>query len=94
MSSTDSKTYQAAIREIDAAKKHISTLETSILEQMEIVEQAEKEIAEHESDISRMSAEKDEKLHAFEEQTRAQTEEVDSPARQTRTSHGVCCRNR
>ncbi len=77
MSSTDSKTYQAAIREADAAKKHISTLETNILEQMEIVEQAEKEIAEREADISRISAEKDEKLQAFDAQTSAQTGEID-----------------
>ena len=35
MSSTNEKAYTAAIREVDAARKHISTLETQILEQME-----------------------------------------------------------
>ena len=77
MSSTNSKAYEAAIREADAAKKHISTLETQILEQMEATEQAEKEIGEHEPEIARLRAEMDEKLKAFEEQTRVQTEELE-----------------
>ena len=77
MSSTNAKAYEAAIREADAAKKHISTLETQILEQMEASEQAEREIGEHEPEIARLRAEMDEKLKAFEEQTRAQTEELE-----------------
>ena len=77
MSSTNAKAYEAAIREADAAKKHISTLETQILEQMEAAEQAEREIGEHEPEIARLRAEVDEKLKAFEEQTRVQTEELE-----------------
>jgi predicted nucleic acid-binding Zn-ribbon protein len=76
MSSTNSKAYEAAIREMDAAKKHISELETKILEQMEKLEEAEKSIGEREPEIARLRAERDEKLRAFEEQTRAQTEEL------------------
>ena len=38
MASNNSKVYEAAIRERDAAKKHISELETKVLEQMEAAE--------------------------------------------------------
>jgi predicted nucleic acid-binding Zn-ribbon protein len=76
MSSTNAKAYEAAIREADSAKKHISTLETQILEQMEASEQADREIGEHEPEIARLRAEMDEKLKTFEQQTRAQTEEL------------------
>ena len=41
MSSKKQDEYTAAIREADAARKQISALETQILEQMEILEQAE-----------------------------------------------------
>lgn len=77
MSSTNSKAYEAAIREVDAAKKHISDLETKILEQMEAAEKAETGIAEHEPLVARLRAEHEERLKAFEEQTRAQTAEVE-----------------
>jgi len=76
MSSTNSKAYEAAIREIDAAKKQISTLETQVLEQMEAAEKAEGELSEHEPELARLRAERDEQLRSFEEQTRAQGEEL------------------
>lgn len=77
MSSTNSKAYEAAIREVDAAKKHISELETKILEQMEAAEKAEASIAEHEPQIARLRGEHEERLKAFEEQTHQQTAEID-----------------
>ena len=77
MSSTNSKAYEAAIREVDAAKKHISQLETQTLEQMESLEQAEKEIGEREPEIAKLRVEQEEKLRAFEEQTRAAAERVE-----------------
>ena len=77
MSSTNSKAYEAAIREVDAAKKHISQLETQTLEQMEALEQAEKEIGEREPEIAKLRVEQEEKLSAFEEQTRAAAERVE-----------------
>jgi predicted nucleic acid-binding Zn-ribbon protein len=77
MSSTNSKAYEAAIREIDSAKKHISTLETQIIELLEAAEQAERETAEREPEIARLRAELDERLRAFEEQTRAQERELE-----------------
>lgn len=77
MSSTNSKAYEAAIREVDSAKKQINDLETKILEQMEAAEKAEAAIAEHEPQIARLRAEHEERLKAFEEQTRAQGAEVE-----------------
>ena len=78
MSSTNSKAYEAAIREADAAKKRISELETKILEQMEAAEQAERGLAEREPELQRLRGEFDERLKTFEEQTRAQAAEVDA----------------
>lgn len=78
MSSTNSKAYEAAIREADVAKKHISQLETQILEQMEVAEQAEKEIGEREPEIAKLRAEQEEKLRAFEQQIEAATKQLDS----------------
>ena len=77
MSSTNSKAYEAAIREVDAAKKHISQLETQILEQMETLEQAEKDIGEREPEIAKLRVEQEEKLRAFEEQTRGAAERIE-----------------
>ncbi len=76
MSSTNSKAYEAAIREADAARKHISELETKMLEQMEVVEQAEKTLAEREPEVARLRGEHDEALVAFGVQTDQQTEEL------------------
>ncbi|HJR07788.1 MAG TPA: C4-type zinc ribbon domain-containing protein [Pyrinomonadaceae bacterium] len=76
MSSTNEKEYAAAIREADAARKHISELETKVLEQMEAFDGAEKEIGEHEPQIAQMRAELEAKLKAFEEQTRTQADEL------------------
>jgi predicted nucleic acid-binding Zn-ribbon protein len=78
MSSTDKKSYEAAIREVDSARKHISELETKVLEQMEAAEAAEKSVSEHDPEVERLRAERDEKLKAFEEQTRAQGEELEA----------------
>ena len=78
MSSTNSKAYEAAIREIDAAKKHISELETKTLEQMELAEGAEKSLAERAPELTRMQSERDEKLRVFEEQTRTWAEEIET----------------
>jgi len=76
MSSTNEKEYAAAIREADAARKHISELETKVLEQMEAFDGAEKEIGEHEPQIAQMRAEMEAKLKAFEEQTRTQADQL------------------
>jgi predicted nucleic acid-binding Zn-ribbon protein len=78
MSSTNSKAYEAAIREADAAKKRINELETKVLEQMEAGDQAERSLSEREPELQRLRGEFDERLKAFEEQTRVQAAEVEA----------------
>jgi predicted nucleic acid-binding Zn-ribbon protein len=82
MSSNNSKSYEAAIREADAARKQISDLETKILEQMEAADVAEKTLSEREPEFSRLRTELDERLKEFEAQTRAQGEELESLRRE------------
>ncbi|MFN2417191.1 MAG: zinc ribbon domain-containing protein, partial [Pyrinomonadaceae bacterium] len=74
MASNNAKVYEAAIRERDAARKHISELETKVLEQMEAAETAEKQLAEREPEFAR--------LRAFEEQTRSWSEELEARRRE------------
>lgn len=81
MSSTNPKVYEAAIREMDAAKKHIGELETKILEQMETAETAEKTLTERESDFATLRAERDARLQGFETQTTEKTEELEQRRR-------------
>jgi len=78
MSSTNSKAYEAAIREADAARKHISEVETKMLEQMESLEGAEKTLAEREPEVARLRAEHDTALVAFGEQTDRQSVELEA----------------
>jgi len=56
------KEYAAALREIDAAKKHISALETEILKEMEELEKLEAELKVYAPDVDRKRAETDEML--------------------------------
>ena len=76
MSSTKQDEYTAAIREADAARKHISQLETQILEKMEAFEQAESKLKEREPEMTRLSADMDARFKEFEEQTRTQAEQL------------------
>ncbi|CAN5205524.1 hypothetical protein BH18ACI2_BH18ACI2_18170 [soil metagenome] len=57
MSSKNEKEYSAAIREADAARKHISQLETQTLEQMETLDSADKQLTELEPEIGKLRAE-------------------------------------
>ena len=82
MASNNAKVYEAAIRERDAAKKHISELETKVLEQMEAAESAEKQLAEREPEFARLRGEHEERLKAFEEQTRNWSAEVEERRRE------------
>lgn len=72
MSSTNEKDYTAALREVDAARKHISQLETQVLEQMELLEQAEAEIRDRAPEVDKLRREMEEKSKAFDDQARAQ----------------------
>jgi predicted nucleic acid-binding Zn-ribbon protein len=74
--------YQAAIREADAARKHISQLETQILEKMEAFEQAESKLKEREPEMVRLSSELEERIRQFEDQTRTQQEQLEATRRE------------
>jgi uncharacterized protein len=76
MSAQNEHEYTAAIREADAARKHISQLETQVLEKMEIIEQTEAVLKEREPEIANLRAEMEARTKAFDEQTRTQTEEL------------------
>lgn len=77
MSSNNAKSYEAAIREADAARKQINDLETKILEQMEAADAAEKTLAERDPEFSRMRTELDEQLKQFEANNHSQSEELE-----------------
>ena len=70
--------YTAAIREADAARKQISAFETQELEQMEIFDQAEKELKERAPEVQRLGADIEERFKAFDEQARAQQNQLET----------------
>jgi uncharacterized protein len=67
MSSKKQDEYTAAIREADAARKQISTLETQILEQLEILEQAETALEQRAAEIASLNSDREARLKAFDE---------------------------
>jgi predicted nucleic acid-binding Zn-ribbon protein len=69
MSSKKQEEYTAAIREADAARKQISALETQILEQMEILEQADAALKERATEIATLNSDREARLKAFDEET-------------------------
>ena len=76
MSSKKQEEYTAAIREADAARKQISTLETQILEQMESLEKAEAALTERADEIASLNSDREARLNAFDEETRLQSEQL------------------
>jgi predicted nucleic acid-binding Zn-ribbon protein len=78
MSAKKQDEYTAAIREADAARKQISAFETQILEQMEIFEQAEKDLNERAPEVEKLGADMKERFKAFDEQTRAQEQQLET----------------
>ena len=74
MSSKKQDEYTAAIREADAARKQISTLETQILEQMETLEQAEAALKERADEIASLNSDREARLQSFDEETKSQSE--------------------
>jgi predicted nucleic acid-binding Zn-ribbon protein len=68
MSSKKQDEYTAAIREADAARKQISALETQILEQLEILEQAEAALNERAEEIASLNSDREARLKAFDEE--------------------------
>jgi uncharacterized protein len=69
MSSKKQDEYTAAIREADAARKQISTLETQILEQLETLEKAEAALNERADEIASLNSDRDARLKAFDDET-------------------------
>jgi uncharacterized protein len=69
MSSKRQDEYTAAIREADAARKQISALETQILEQLEVLEQAEASLNERADEISSLNSDREARLKAFDDET-------------------------
>ena len=69
MSSKKQDEYTAAIREADSARKQISQLETHILEQLEVLEQAEAALNERAAEIASLNSDRDARLKAFDDET-------------------------
>ena len=82
MASTNSKEYEAAIREADAARKHASQLETQILEQMEAIDGAEKRMGELEPEVAKLRQERDERVAAFDQQVERERQELEDCRRE------------
>jgi predicted nucleic acid-binding Zn-ribbon protein len=78
MSARKTDEYTAAIREADAARKQISAFETQILEQMEIADQAEKELSERAPEVEKLGTDMAERFKGFDEQARIQQQELDA----------------
>src|ERR1041385_463235 len=76
MSSKKQDEYTAAIREADAARKQISTLETQILEQMETLEKAEAALNERADEIATLNSDREARLQSFDEETREQADKL------------------
>lgn len=78
MSSKKQDEYTAAIREADAARKHISKLEEQILEKMESYEQAVAALKEREPEVEKLRSEMKQRIKSFEAQTTTQEAEIDA----------------
>jgi predicted nucleic acid-binding Zn-ribbon protein len=76
MSSKKQDEYTAAIREADAARKQISTLETQTIEQMEVYEKAETSLNERGEEIATLNSDREARLKVFDDETQAQTEKL------------------
>jgi predicted nucleic acid-binding Zn-ribbon protein len=89
MSSKKQDEYTAAIREADAARKQISTLETQILEQMEALEKAEAALNERADEIASLNSDRDARLQAFDEETKQQADKLAADRAQREQLLGV-----
>jgi predicted nucleic acid-binding Zn-ribbon protein len=76
MSSKKPDEYTAAIREADAARKQITTLETQILEQMEALEAAEASLTERAEEVASLNSDREARLESFDAETRQQADKL------------------
>lgn len=93
MSAKNETQYTAAIREADTARKHISTLETQLLEKMEIIEKAESELKEHEPEVEKIRKEMEENLKAFEEKIANEKSELETTKKLREEIYGKMPKN-
>lgn len=77
MSARNETQYTAAMHERESARKRISTLETQVLEKMEIIDQTEATLKERAPEMEKLRADMEEKLAAFEVQIKNQTAELE-----------------
>lgn len=89
MSSKKPDEYTAAIREADAARKQISTLETQILEQMEALEKAQASLDERSDEIASLNSDRDARLQSFDEETQQQAEKLATDRKERERLLGV-----
>ncbi len=89
MSSKKPDEYTAAIREADAARKQISTLETQILEQMEALEKAQASLDERADEIASLNSDRDARLQSFDDETRQQAEKLATDRKERERLLGV-----
>lgn len=65
---TDTKQYEAAMREIDALNKQVSTHETEILEQLETIDESSKVLEERKDEIENLQSDWEKTQKEFDEQ--------------------------
>ena len=94
MSSKNQDEYTAAIREADAARKQIATLETQILEQMEVLETAEASLTERAEEVASLNSDRAARLEAFDEETRQQADKLRDRAGWNASDWSLLCRRR
>jgi uncharacterized protein len=82
MSSKKQDEYTAAIREADAARKQISTLETQILEQLETLEETEASLKERTDEIATLKSDRETRLKQFDEESATIAERLATARRQ------------
>jgi predicted nucleic acid-binding Zn-ribbon protein len=76
MSSKKQDEYTAAIREADAARKQISTLETQILETMESLDQTEGALKERADEIASLNSDREARLKLVDDEMRSHSEQL------------------
>lgn len=76
MSSKKQDEYTAAIREADAARKQISTLEGQILEQMETLEQSEAALNERADEIVSLNSDREARLKLFDNDSQTKSTQL------------------
>lgn len=78
MSSKKQEEYTAAIREADAARKQISTLETQILELLESLEKSETALNDRADEIASLNSDREARLKLYDDETRKQSDQLNT----------------